>query len=268
MLIVCITTYPPCHNERADSEREPNAGRASPILHLPRELTQARVARPGDVLRDPALERVAAQVVVAPPVALLDQPERRIKERREVAGPRAARALPPDTWQPARPARSGARGRGSGRSSRMSAVPPERPARRGRPASGRGRSRASARRSSGTCSSRLALTTASTARVLDRQRAHVGLQQPRRRAPRRGPSAAQRRSCRRRSGPRRDARRADPRAGTRSSTRVGDGVGGVERPDAVDYRPPGPPVEEMGARRLRVDRLELLGPVDRGSVST
>ena len=49
----------------------------------------------------------------------------------------------------------------------------------------------------------------------------------------------------------------------RGAAEIGDRRPGRERADPVDDRMPGPAVQEVGAGRLGVDRLELLGPVDR-----
>ena len=202
--------------------RMPN-GRRTPRRSSPRSRRHARwpiarVACCRDVRGHTCFERVALQMSVAAPVALLDQPERRDTGCCRGARPRPPRARPAAPWLRAR--------RGVATLVAQKAVvvvigpgplgTTSTPLRARRQHAAQLRQR---RSSSGTCSSRLALIAASTLSSLERQRAHVRLQQARV-----GHAAV------RLAQPRRDqvdadraahpgSARADPPADSRSSSR-------------------------------------------------
>ena len=218
MLIVCITT--PAMPRRTSGFRRGAERRPAPSDPPPatcaRPRRESRVRAMSCVTL--AFERFAAQVVVPPPVALLDEPERRIQERGEIRSSRGSRPASRHLVSQLAP-------RVPALVAEKAIVVVECPRsgrndQRGRPArlqhacdlaQGSADRRAHAREGS-----------RSRRRRGSNPRSAVRTRRPaagERRARRRGPSAAQRRSCRRRSGPRRDARPGDPRAGTRSSSR-------------------------------------------------
>ena len=137
-----------------------------------------------------AASAAPVEMAVAAAVALLDEPERRIEERRRCSDRRrgsspAATALS----RPARPARSGARVRGNGRSSRTYAARPARRRRRTRRrAAARGAISAERAPVVGTVLEQVGAHDRVDAVVVERQVADVRLQQPGARERPRGPS--------------------------------------------------------------------------------
>ena len=209
------------HHQRPDAERKPDPQPRQ--HHVPRPRSARPPASRGCARcprRPGARARRPAELAVDPTVALLDQPERRIQQRGDVAVVERPRARRRALVGQLVAARSDARDRESGRSSHT-CVGPAGTTITARPAGpqDRGRTRASARRSSGTCSSRLALTTASTlSSAIGRSQASARSERGRRHEPM-GLVQARSRSDRRRPGRAAASARAGPRAGSRSSSR-------------------------------------------------
>ena len=167
---------PPANGSRTGDAARAHHAATSSATPAPRAASRGCAAMSAATRR---LEGSAPQAVMPATVALLDQPERRIQQRRMCTSLNGSSPAW-RTSRPTPPVRTGARGRGSGRSSRRCRGPPGPRSRRCRPGAGRGPSRQS-RAVVGDVLQQVGADHGVDAAVDDRQRACVGMQQPRRR---------------------------------------------------------------------------------------